>query len=53
LIKGSRLINSLPAKVQDAYCLRCIPQVHGATRDLYGYARKAVETEMNAVTDNP
>jgi histidine ammonia-lyase len=53
LIKGSRLINSLPGKVQDAYCLRCIPQVHGATRDLYDYIRKTVATEMNAVTDNP
>lgn len=40
-------------KVQDPYCLRCIPQVHGASRDAIGYAVTAVETEMNSVNDNP
>ncbi len=40
-------------KVQDAYSLRCAPQVHGAARDAIDYALRAVETEMNSVTDNP
>jgi histidine ammonia-lyase len=42
-----------PAYVQDAYTLRCIPQVHGAVRDAIAYARWAFEIELNAVTDNP
>ncbi len=40
-------------KVQDAYCLRCIPQVHGAVRDGVDYVRSVFEQEMNGVTDNP
>lgn len=40
-------------KVQDPYCLRCVPQVHGASRDGLQYARSVVETEINSVTDNP
>jgi histidine ammonia-lyase len=40
-------------KVQDAYSLRCIPQVHGATRDTVDYASVVLETEINSVTDNP
>ncbi|MDX1380190.1 MAG: histidine ammonia-lyase [Xanthomonadales bacterium] len=40
-------------KVQDPYCLRCVPQVHGASRDALDYAVGVLETEMNAVTDNP
>jgi histidine ammonia-lyase len=40
-------------KVQDAYSLRCMPQVHGATRDALGYARNVLEIEMRSVTDNP
>jgi histidine ammonia-lyase len=39
--------------VQDAYTLRCIPQVHGAARDAIAYARWAFDIELNAVTDNP
>jgi len=39
--------------IQDAYTLRCIPQVHGAARDAIAYARWAFEIELNAVTDNP
>ena len=42
-----------PTNVQDAYTLRCIPQVHGAVRDAIAYARWAMEIELNAVTDNP
>jgi len=40
-------------KVQDAYSLRCIPQVHGATRDAWSYARDILVREANSVTDNP
>jgi histidine ammonia-lyase len=40
-------------KVQDAYSLRCAPQVHGAARDLLGYADSTVSIELNAATDNP
>ena len=42
-----------PTNVQDAYTLRCIPQVHGAVRDAVAYCRWAMEIELNAVTDNP
>lgn len=41
------------SNVQDAYTLRCIPQVHGAARDAIAYARWVFEIELNAVTDNP
>ncbi|HEY3544360.1 MAG TPA: histidine ammonia-lyase [Gaiellaceae bacterium] len=40
-------------RVQDAYSLRCAPQVHGATRDLLDYADYTVSVELNAATDNP
>ncbi len=40
-------------KVQDAYSLRCIPQVHGAVRDGFKYVKTVFEREMNGVTDNP
>ena len=39
--------------VQDAYSLRCAPQVHGATRDVLAFAQSVLETELNAVSDNP
>ena len=40
-------------RVQDAYSMRCAPQVHGATRDALAFARRTVEIEANAATDNP
>jgi histidine ammonia-lyase len=40
-------------KVQDPYSLRCIPQVHGASRDALAFVRQVLEREVNAVTDNP
>lgn len=40
-------------RVQDAYSIRCIPQVHGASRDALEYARRVITTEMNSATDNP
>jgi histidine ammonia-lyase len=40
-------------RVQDPYCLRCVPQVHGASRDALAHAVGVIETELNSVTDNP
>jgi histidine ammonia-lyase len=42
-----------PTHVQDAYTLRCMPQVHGAARDAIAYARWVIEIELNSATDNP
>jgi len=55
LIEGSQLLRETDGypKVQDAYSLRCIPQVHGAVRDAIAYARQVVEIELNSATDNP
>ncbi|GAB4444919.1 MAG: histidine ammonia-lyase [Chloroflexi bacterium OHK40] len=54
LLAGSELTRGHdPSNVQDAYTLRCIPQVHGAVRDAIAYARWAFAIELNAVTDNP
>lgn len=55
LLKDSDLLQSHLncEKVQDAYSLRCIPQVHGAVRDTFNHAKNIIETEMNSVTDNP
>jgi len=41
------------SKIQDAYSLRCIPQVHGAVRDALAFIRKTLEIEVNSATDNP
>ncbi|HIL91013.1 MAG TPA: histidine ammonia-lyase, partial [Gemmatimonadetes bacterium] len=40
-------------RVQDAYSLRCMPQVHGAAREALGYVRGILEVEANSATDNP
>lgn len=52
---GSEIISSHKdcSRIQDAYTLRCSPQVHGASRDAIAYALKVVETEMNSCTNNP
>jgi histidine ammonia-lyase len=52
LMVGSRLIDSA-RRVQDAYSLRCAPQVLGAVRDTLAFVRASVENEINAATDNP
>ena len=52
-VENSRLSGSEKKRVQDAYSLRCTPQVHGTVRDTLDFARKIVETEINSVTDNP
>lgn len=54
LLAGSELVYGTEhEKVQDAYSLRCIPQVHGASKDAYGYVEGVLHTEINSVTDNP
>lgn len=54
LTEGSEILaNCQKDRVQDAYSLRCIPQVHGAIRDAIEYVQSKVEIELNAVTDNP
>ncbi len=55
LIKDSPLWNSHQGrkKVQDAYSVRCIPQVHGAARDTLKYVRRVLEIETNSATENP
>jgi histidine ammonia-lyase len=55
LLEGSAIIEAHRwcDKVQDAYSLRCAPQVHGASRDLLGYVEATVSVELNAATDNP
>ena len=53
-LHGSRLTTRQgELRVQDAYSIRCIPQVHGATWQVLGYVREKLEIEMNAATDNP
>jgi histidine ammonia-lyase len=52
IIEGSTLVDS-GCKVQDAYSLRCAPQVQGAARETITFVRKMIETEINAATDNP
>lgn len=53
LLDGSKLMKEPKPQVQDAYSFRCIPQVHGATRDVVSRVKEIIETEINAVTDNP
>lgn len=55
LTRGSDIIESHRNchRVQDAYAIRCMPQVHGAVRDAVAHLRDAVETELNSATDNP
>ncbi|OPX29784.1 MAG: histidine ammonia-lyase, partial [Gemmatimonadaceae bacterium 4484_173] len=54
-LEDSEIIHSHPScgKVQDAYSLRCTPQVHGASRDALKYIKTTLERELKAVTDNP
>lgn len=53
ILKGSELINRKKAHVQDPYSFRCIPQVHGASKDSIDYVAYVFRMEINAVTDNP
>jgi histidine ammonia-lyase len=56
LIEGSAIVASHRVndpRVQDAYSIRCMPQVHGAVRDSLAHVRRVLEVEINSVTDNP
>jgi histidine ammonia-lyase len=53
LLKGSEISNQPKVHVQDPYSFRCIPQVHGASKDTIKYVSRVFKTEINSVTDNP
>lgn len=53
LLEGSEIIKRKKEHVQDPYSFRCIPQVHGASKDAIEYAENVFLTEINSVTDNP
>ncbi len=53
LLDGSKLMKQTKEQVQDAYSFRCIPQVHGASRDVVAQVQRIFEREINSVTDNP
>jgi histidine ammonia-lyase len=53
ILEGSEIISRPKAHVQDPYSFRCIPQVHGASKDAIAYAKSVILTEVNSVTDNP
>lgn len=52
-LEGSQLGHSEKKNVQDPYSFRCIPQVHGATKDTIHFVHNTIKTEINSVTDNP
>lgn len=52
-LEGSEIIRQPKQHVQDPYSFRCMPQVHGASKDTLAYVAAAIETEINSVTDNP
>ena len=52
-LEGSEIIEQEKTHVQDPYSFRCIPQVHGASKDAIDYVKKVFKTEINSVTDNP
>ena len=52
-LEGSEIISQEKNHVQDPYSFRCIPQVHGASKDAIEYVKKVFKTEINSVTDNP
>ena len=52
-LDGSEIIKQAKEHVQDPYSFRCIPQVHGASKDAIDYVRRVFKTEINSVTDNP
>ena len=52
-LQGSQLIDGPGKEVQDPYSFRCVPQVHGASKDALGYVESVFMTEVNSATDNP
>jgi histidine ammonia-lyase len=53
ILEGSQIANRFKKHVQDPYSFRCIPQVHGASKDTIRYVASVLLTEINSVTDNP
>lgn len=53
ILYGSELMHDVNKQVQDPYSFRCMPQVHGASKDALAYALKVFDIEVNSVTDNP
>ena len=53
LLEGSEIIRQKKVHVQDPYSFRCIPQVHGASKDTIRYVKSVIEIEINSATDNP
>ena len=53
ILEGSEIIKQHKQHVQDPYSFRCIPQVHGASKDTIAYVWGVLETEINSATDNP
>lgn len=53
LLEGSELIKQPKVNVQDPYSFRCMPQVHGASKDTIRYVKSVIDIEVNAATDNP
>ena len=53
LLEGSEIIKQKKVHVQDPYSFRCIPQVHGASKDTIRYVKSVIEIEINSATDNP
>jgi histidine ammonia-lyase len=53
VLEGSNILKQEKKHVQDPYSFRCVPQVHGATKDTLNYVSSVFETEINSVTDNP
>lgn len=53
ILEGSELLNRTKADVQDPYSFRCIPQIHGATKDALSYIESVFEAELAGATDNP
>jgi histidine ammonia-lyase len=52
-LEGSVILSQEKIHVQDPYSFRCVPQVHGASKDAYDHVAAVFETEINSVTDNP
>ena len=53
LLEGSEIIRQKKVHVQDPYSFRCMPQVHGASKDTISYVKSVIEIEINSATDNP
>ena len=53
ILEGSEIIKQTKEHIQDPYSFRCVPQVHGASKDTINYVKQVITTEINSATDNP